>query len=159
MNFSKQFSLTKPEGRQQGVAAANAGPSPATPQLIVGGPGGPAVIQQGPAGPATPGPKLTFQINVQNPLNNTQNRGYVGVLGSPLFGKSTGTAAGRTIIAGSVRAVQRRLAAQRQLSQGRPQRIFRLYPTFPTGISCGMIDLIGVVRSFIECEGRWESAQ
>lgn len=35
----------------------------------------------------------------------------------------------------------------------------RLYPDFPTAISCGMSDLIGVAGSFIGCEGRWESAQ
>jgi hypothetical protein len=33
-------------------------------------------------------------------LNNTQNRGYSGVLTSPLFGKSTGASQGRLIILG-----------------------------------------------------------
>jgi hypothetical protein len=97
MNFNKQFSLTKPEGQQQ---AAAAGPGPGTPQLILAGPGGPAVIAAPQGGPATPGPKLNFTVNAQNLLNNTQNRGYYGVLGSPLFGKSTGAAAGRTVSLG-----------------------------------------------------------
>jgi hypothetical protein len=97
MNFNKQFALTRPERnaeQQAGIA-----PNPGTPQMIISGPGGPAVIA-GPGGSATPGPKLNFTVNVQNLLNNTQNRGYYGVLGSPLFGTSTGAAAGRMVSLG-----------------------------------------------------------
>jgi len=44
---------------------------------------------------------MTFNINVSNLLNNTQLRGYSGVLTSPLFGKPIGgTASGRQITAG-----------------------------------------------------------
>ena len=53
-----------------------------------GGPGGPMVVTAPQAGSNTPGPKLNFTVNAQNLLNNTQNRGYYGVLGSPLFGTS-----------------------------------------------------------------------
>jgi hypothetical protein len=97
MNFSKQFSLRKPETTQ---SAGNApAPSPGTPQMIIAGPGGPAVISA-PGVSNTPGPKANFSVNVNNLLNNTQNRGYFGVLTSPLFGRSTGAAAGRTVILG-----------------------------------------------------------
>ncbi|HMF02810.1 MAG TPA: carboxypeptidase regulatory-like domain-containing protein [Terriglobia bacterium] len=99
MNFTKQFALRKPEGQQQ-TAGNNAGaPNPAAPQMIISGPGGPAVIGGQPA-TNTPGPKANFTVNVINLLNNTQNRGYSGVLTSPLFGKSTGAAQGRLIILG-----------------------------------------------------------
>jgi hypothetical protein len=67
---------------------------------MIAGPGGPVIIPAPQGGPAAPGPKMNFTVQVQNLLNNTQNRGYYGVLGSPLFGKSTGAAAGRTIILG-----------------------------------------------------------
>jgi outer membrane receptor protein involved in Fe transport len=98
MNFTKQFSLRKPESQRQ-TAGNAAGANAATPQMIISGPGGPAVIQ-GPQAPAsTPGPKANFTINVNNLLNNTQNRGYYGVVG-PRFGQSTGAAAGRIIILG-----------------------------------------------------------
>jgi hypothetical protein len=100
MNFAKQFSLTKPESQNGGNASSAGAPNPAAGQMIIGGPGGPTIIPQGPTGPSTPGPKMTFNVNVQNLLNNTQNRGYFGVLGSPMFGKSTGAAAGRTITMG-----------------------------------------------------------
>jgi hypothetical protein len=91
--------LRKPEGQQQ-TAGNNAGTTnPAAPQMIISGPGGPAVIGGQPAS-NTPGPKANFTVNVINLLNNTQNRGYSGVLTSPLFGKSTGAAQGRLIILG-----------------------------------------------------------
>ena len=98
MNFTKQFSLRKAES--QGQAAGN-GVNPAAPQMIIGGPGGPAVISAPqPAGANTPGPKANLVINVNNLLNNTQVRGYSGVVTSPLFGKATGAAAGRLVILG-----------------------------------------------------------
>ena len=61
-----------------------------------------AVTQTGPPTPvaAAAGPKLTFLIQGRNLLNNTQLRGYSGVLTSPLFGKPTGTASGRSLITG-----------------------------------------------------------
>jgi hypothetical protein len=99
MNFTKQFALRKPEAQQQ-RAGNNAGSAnPAAPQMIISGPGGPAVIGSQPTA-NTPGPKANFTVNVMNLLNNTQNRGYSGVLTSPLFGKSTGAAQGRVIILG-----------------------------------------------------------
>jgi hypothetical protein len=99
MNFTKQFALRKPEG-QQPAAGNNAGAAnPAAPQMIISGPGGPAVIGGQPT-TNTPGPKANVTVNVINLLNNTQNRGYSGVLTSPLFGKSTGAAQGRLIILG-----------------------------------------------------------
>ncbi len=98
MSFTKTFALRKPEANRTASNAA-AGPNPGAPQLIVGGPGGPAVIPQG-AGNSAPGPKLSFNANAQNLLNNTRITGYSGVLTSPLFGKPIGAAAGRTIILG-----------------------------------------------------------
>jgi len=96
MNFTKQFSLKKAESSRQ--SGGNAGPNQ-NPQMIISGPGGPAVIN-GPQTSNTPGPKANFTVNVGNLLNNTQNRGYSGVLTSPLFGRSTGAAAGRIVILG-----------------------------------------------------------
>jgi hypothetical protein len=98
MNFTKQFSLRKQETSRQS-AGNGGGQNPQNPQMIISGPGGPAVIS-GPQSSNTPGPKANFTINVSNLLNNTQNRGYSGVLTSPLFGKSTGAAAGRIVISG-----------------------------------------------------------
>jgi len=43
---------------------------------------------------------MQFNVSANNLLNNTQLRGYSGVLTSPLYGKPTGAAAGRTIILG-----------------------------------------------------------
>jgi hypothetical protein len=94
MNFTKQFALRKAETTQS--AGNNAAGAAATPQMIIAGPGGPAVIAAPPAS-TSPGPKANFSVNVNNLLNNTQNRGYFGVLTSPLFGRSTGAAAGRSI--------------------------------------------------------------
>ena len=98
MSFTKTFVLKKPE-TQRSAANASPGPNAAAPQLIVGGPGGPAVIPQGP-GNSAPGPKLAFNVNAQNLLNNTRITGYSGVLTSPLFGKPIGSAAGRTVMLG-----------------------------------------------------------
>jgi hypothetical protein len=95
MSFTKQFLLRKPESQRVASVAAN----PAAPQLIVGGPGGPTVIPQG-MGSSPPGPKLAFNVNANNLLNNTRITGYSGVLTSPLFGKPIGAAAGRTVMLG-----------------------------------------------------------
>jgi hypothetical protein len=101
MSLTKQFSLRRPEAQRSASNAPNPGTvNPTVPQIIVGGPGGPAVISQGPGGPNSPGPKISFNVQANNLLNNTQNRGYFGALTSPLFGKSTGAASGRTIILG-----------------------------------------------------------
>jgi hypothetical protein len=98
MSFTKTFALKKPEAQR--TASKNAGgPNPAAPQMIISGPGGPAVIPQAP-GNTAPGPKLSFNVNAQNLLNNTRLYGYSGVLTSPLFGKPTGASSGRTIILG-----------------------------------------------------------
>jgi len=43
---------------------------------------------------------LAFTVQVRNLLNNTQLRGYSGVITSPLFGKPTGVAPGRTMTLG-----------------------------------------------------------
>jgi hypothetical protein len=91
-NFTKTIPLRRAESSK--AAAANAG----VPQ-VVGGPGGPTVIPQSSGNPAT-GPRLQFNVSANNLLNNTQLRGYSGVLTSPLFGKPTGAAAGRSVTAG-----------------------------------------------------------
>ena len=101
MSFTKQFSLRRPESQRQTAGNNAGGANAANPQMIIAGPGGPTVITgPQPNGANTPGPKANFSVNVQNLLNNTQNRGYFGVVTSPLYGKSTGAAAGRTIILG-----------------------------------------------------------
>ena len=91
------FLLKKTESPGKGNAAATA--NPAGGQLVVGGPGGPVVVPQA-TGNTAPGPKLAFNVNAQNLLNNTRVYGYSGVLTSPLFGKPIGAASGRTIMLG-----------------------------------------------------------
>jgi hypothetical protein len=100
-NFTKIFPLRKHDSNRQSAsnAPAGGGINPAAPQIFVGGPGGPIAIPQGP-GNTVPGPKLQFTVSANNLLNNAQLRGYSGVLTSPLFGKPTGAAAGRTVILG-----------------------------------------------------------
>jgi hypothetical protein len=83
--FSKQIALKK----SPVTAAAN----------VVGQTGPPAATAAAPNAAAA-GPKLTLLVQGRNLLNNTQLRGYSGVLTSPLFGKPTGTAPGRNLIAG-----------------------------------------------------------
>jgi hypothetical protein len=97
-SFTKTFALRRAESQKSGANAA-AAPNPNAPQLIVGGPGGPTVIPQGP-GSSAPGPKLAFNVNANNLLNNTRVYGYSGVLTSPLFGRPIGAAAGRTVTLG-----------------------------------------------------------
>jgi hypothetical protein len=103
-NFSKQWNLRKAESN------GAAGTPPVLiqrfgePQVVVLN-GSPAIIGAPPPPPGGPGaapvPKMTFNISVNNLLNNTQLRGYSGVLTSPLFGKPIGgTAQGRQVTAG-----------------------------------------------------------
>jgi hypothetical protein len=100
-SFTKQFALRKPEAQKTASNAPGAaGVNPSQPQIIVGGPGGPVVIPQGPGGNSAPGPKMSLSIQAQNLFNNTQLRGYSGVLTSPLYGKPTGASNGRFIILG-----------------------------------------------------------
>ena len=42
-------------------------------------------------------PLITFNVQVQNLLNNTRVNGYSGVITSPLFGTATTWGAGRSI--------------------------------------------------------------
>jgi Carboxypeptidase regulatory-like domain len=103
MSYTKQFNLRRQEKQTKAAGngtVINGAPVAGTPQIILAGPGGPAIITQGPAGPATPGPKMSFNVNVSNLFNNTQLRGYSGVLTSPLFGKPIGAAPGRTVTMG-----------------------------------------------------------
>jgi hypothetical protein len=93
-SFTKTFALRKTESPKTGANTGNGG----VPQ-VVGGPGGPAVISQG-QGNAPAGPKLQLNVSANNLLNNTQLRGYSGVLTSPLFGKPTGANAGRSVTMG-----------------------------------------------------------
>jgi hypothetical protein len=94
-SFTKTFALRKPESsRTASNTTANAG----VPQ-VVSGPGGPAVLSQG-QGNASAGPKLQLNASANNLFNNTQLRGYSGVLTSPLFGKPTGANAGRSVTMG-----------------------------------------------------------
>jgi len=91
--FTKQIPLKKTEDAANGA-----------PQVLVNGappPPGPVPVLLGPGGvPAGGGPRLTFNVNVRNLFNNTQLRGYSGVLTSPLFGKATSAAPGRSLILG-----------------------------------------------------------
>jgi len=96
MSFTKQIALRRAETQ----AAGNAG-GQAPPQMVISGPGGPTVISAPQAaGANAPGPKANLSVQVNNLFNNTQNRGYSGVLTSPLFGKATGAAGGRIVILG-----------------------------------------------------------
>jgi hypothetical protein len=92
-NFTKIVGLRKPAETSKAAPG-----NPGVPQ-IVGGPGGPTVIPQN-GGNAPQGPRLQFNVSANNLLNNTQLRGYSGVLTSPLFGKPTGAAAGRSVTVG-----------------------------------------------------------
>jgi len=96
MVFMKQIPLKRPE-----PSAAN---NQQAPGQVVNGPQGPLLIPAGGGfggfGAPSPGPRLTFAAQVRNLLNNTQLRGYSGVITSPLFGKPTGVAPGRTMTLG-----------------------------------------------------------
>jgi hypothetical protein len=95
-NLTKLIPLRKPEtakNRAAGIANPNG-------QIFVGGPGGPVAIPQGGSGSSAPGPKLQFNVSANNLLNSTQLQGYSGVLTSPLFGKPTSSAPGRSVTVG-----------------------------------------------------------
>src|SRR5688572_10904232 len=101
MMFTKQIALRRGE---QPAAGSNFGqilappPPPDGGQLLVG-PQRPLLVGGGPAAPAT-GPRLSVNAQVSNLFNNTQVRGYSGVITSPLFGRATGTAPGRSVTVG-----------------------------------------------------------
>jgi hypothetical protein len=95
-NVNANFTKTIPLRRAESSKAA--GVNPGVPQ-VVGGPGGPTVIPQS-SGSPTQGPRLQFNVSANNLLNNTQLQGYSGVMTSPLFGKPTGAAPGRSVTAG-----------------------------------------------------------
>jgi hypothetical protein len=101
-SFTKTWALKRPEKGPAAAAAGGGGINPQQPIGIIGGPGGPVLIQ-GPApsgAAAQPGPKMSFNVNVNNLFNNVQLRGYSGVLTSPLFGKPIGAASPRTVTLG-----------------------------------------------------------
>jgi hypothetical protein len=106
MSFSKTFNLKRAEVRQGNNFAGQQiilpPPPPGGGQIVVaGGQGGPIIISA-PAGvPAVqPGPRLSFNVSANNLLNNTQIRGYSGVLTSNLFGKPIGASNGRSLTMG-----------------------------------------------------------
>ena len=99
-NLTKQFPLRKADSQRSASTPPGGTTNPAAPQIFVGGPGGPIGIPQGPSGNSAPGPKLQLNISANNLLNNAQLRGYSGVMTSPLFGRPTGAAAGRTVTLG-----------------------------------------------------------
>jgi len=80
--FSKEVALKKPPAPARAGVPAAAGSAAAVPVTTA------------------PVPKLVFLVQGRNILNNTQLRGYSGVQTSPLFGKPTGTAPGRSLITG-----------------------------------------------------------
>src|SRR5262249_26374793 len=98
-NLTKLFPLHKRESRQNASSRPAGGINPATPQIF-GSPVGPIGIPQGSSASNRPGPKLEFTVSANNRRNNTQLRGYSGVMTSPLFGKPTGAAAGRMVMVG-----------------------------------------------------------
>jgi len=124
LNLSRTFNLRPPESRQNRDAANGAGnsfaqrgggggfPGPPGGQFPgggfpggqrggpQGGPGG-REGQQRPGGFGNPnGPRLTFNISMNNLLNNTQLRSYSGVQTSPFYGKANQANNGRSIVAG-----------------------------------------------------------
>jgi hypothetical protein len=64
------------------------------PNLILGAPN-PSATPTTP--PSLLNPLITFNVQVQNLLNNTRVNGYGGVITSPLFGRATGWGQGRSI--------------------------------------------------------------
>src|SRR5262249_25405457 len=98
-NLTKLFPLHKRESRRNTSSRPSGGINPATPQIF-GSPVGPIGIPQGSYASNRPGPKLEFTVSANNLLNNTQLRGYSGVMTSPLFGKPTSAAAGRMVMVG-----------------------------------------------------------
>jgi hypothetical protein len=85
-------------------SALNAGLSPASVQQLLATISAQPGIILNPGAATTPAtqpslknPRITFSVSVQNVLNNTRINGYSGVITSPLFGKPTGFAPGRSI--------------------------------------------------------------
>jgi hypothetical protein len=100
-NVNLSFTKTVPLKRAEHAGGNGpAGPLPGAPPVFVGGPGGPTAITPQ-SGSSAPGPKLSFNANISNLLNNTQLRSYSGVLTSPLFGKPIGAGPGRVIMLGT----------------------------------------------------------
>jgi len=97
-NLTKLFPLRKQESQRNASSTPSGAINAATPQVF-GSPVGTIGIPQG-SSVSRPGPKLQFTVSVNNLLNNTQLRGYSGVMTSPLFGKPTGAAAGRMVMVG-----------------------------------------------------------
>jgi len=97
-NLTKLFPLRKQESQRNASSTPSGAINAATPQVF-GSPVGTIGIPQG-SSVSRPGPKLQFTVSVNNLLNNTQLRGYSGVMTSPLFGKPTGAAAGRMAMVG-----------------------------------------------------------
>jgi hypothetical protein len=97
--LTKLFPLRKRESRRNASSPPPGGINPATPQIF-GSAAGVIGIPQGSSTNSRPEPKLQFTVSATNLLNNTQLRGYSGVMTSPLFGKPTGAAAGRMVMAG-----------------------------------------------------------
>jgi hypothetical protein len=98
-NLTKLIPLRKRESNRNASASASGGINAATPQIF-GSTAGAIGIPQGPSGNNRPEPKLQFTVSATNLFNNTQLRGYSGVMTSALFGKPTGAAAGRSVMAG-----------------------------------------------------------
>ena len=114
LNFSKTFNLRRQETPPNNNAANAAGNSFAQ-QGGGGGRGGGGFPGGGPppgvggdrgggnrgGGFGNPnGPRLSFNMSVNNLLNNTQLRGYSGVLTSPFYGRATGANNGRSLVVG-----------------------------------------------------------
>jgi hypothetical protein len=109
VNLSRTFNLRRQE------QASPAGNSLAEPQRGGGFPGGgqrgggpgggrdgrpnfPGGGDRRPGGFGSPnGPRMTFNVRIENLLNNTQLRSYSGVLTSPFFGMATSAQNGRSI--------------------------------------------------------------
>ena len=98
-NFTKLFPLRRRESQRNASTTASGNINAATPQIF-GSVVGVIGIPQGSSGNSRPEPKLQFTVSATNLLNNAQLRGYSGVMTSPLFGKPTGAAAGRMVMAG-----------------------------------------------------------
>ncbi len=122
MNFSKTFNLRRSDRSPRDAAGGGAGSSFAEPQRIEGGgfPGGrfpaggqgPNGFPGGGPGPgsgglqriggfgSSAGPRMTFNLSINNLLNNTQLRSYNGVLTSTFYGRATSAQNGRTMVLG-----------------------------------------------------------
>ncbi len=98
-NLTKLFPLRGRESQRNASSTPPGSINPATPQIF-GTAVGVIGVPQGSSANSRPEPKLQFTVSATNLLNNTQLRGYSGVMTSPLFGKPTGAAAGRMVMVG-----------------------------------------------------------